>query len=151
MKISKIFPIIGILFFIYILFNIGPEKILSAFFIIKPEFFLLALLVFIPRILLYAYKWEYLCHLQNLRIKFIDVINIFLISLFYGSVTPGGFGYYIRIYYIHKKCQTSFEKCITNSLIDSATGFIGGLLLSLIGSVFLIQTYPGLFPTFFLA
>ena len=151
MKIQKIIPLIGILFFIYILFNIGPEKILSAFLTINPVFFLLAVLLFIPRMLLYAYKWQYLCYLQNMNINIIDVIKIFLISLFYGSVTPGGIGYYIRIYYIREKCHATIEKCITNSLIDSATGFIGGLLLSLLGSLLLIQTYPELFPTFLLA
>ncbi len=151
MKINKIIPLIGLLFFIYILYSIGPGKIASTFLIIKAELFLLALIFFIPRMLLYSIKWQYLCKLQKMNISLPDVIIIFLISLFYGSVTPGGVGYYIRIYYIKEKCKTTLEKCITNSLIDSATGFIGGLLLSLIGSLFLLQTNPGLLPTFLLA
>jgi uncharacterized protein (TIRG00374 family) len=151
MKINKIIPLIGLLFFIYILYSIGPEKILLTFLVIKPELFLLALLFFIPRMLIYAFKWQYLCHLQKMNISLIDVIKIFLISLFYGSVTPGGVGYYIRIYYIREKCDSSLEKCITNSLIDSATGFIGGLLLSLFGALFLLRHNPGFFPTLLIA
>jgi uncharacterized protein (TIRG00374 family) len=71
--------------------------------------------------------------------------------LFYGSITPGGIGYYIRIFYLQKKCKTTIEKSITNSLIDSTTGFIGGLLLSLLGSFLIIKQFPALFPSFLIA
>ncbi|MBU0498087.1 MAG: flippase-like domain-containing protein [Candidatus Thermoplasmatota archaeon] len=151
MKITTLFPILGLALFFYILFSIGPEKIIATFLTIKLSLFIIALLFFIPRMFLYAYKWYYLCKLQLMTIGFKDDIIIFLISLFYGSVTPGGIGYYIRIYYIKAKCYANLEKCITNSLIDSASGFIAGLLLSLVGSLIIIQTYPGLFPTFLFA
>lgn len=47
-NIGKLFPIIGIIIFIYILNDIGIEKIGFAFSSISLKYFLLALLLFIP-------------------------------------------------------------------------------------------------------
>ena len=73
-------------------------------------------------------------------------MKIFLIGTFYGNVTPGGIGSYIRILYFRKKSGASIEKCITNTVIDATTGYIVGFFIALIGSVVLIDIFPGLFP-----
>jgi uncharacterized protein (TIRG00374 family) len=73
-------------------------------------------------------------------------MKIFLIGTFYGNVTPGGIGSYIRILYFRKKSGASIEKCITNTVLDATTGFIVGFFIALIGSIVLIDIFPGLFP-----
>jgi len=56
-----------------------------------------------------------------------------LASNFYGIVTPGGIGYYIRIYYLKKRSQASWEKCIANTLVDITLNMVIGVFLALIG------------------
>ena len=143
--ISKLIPLIGVVLFIYVLVNIGVEKIAHAFLSVPPQFYLLSLLIFVPRMLLFVYKWKFVSKKQKLEFSFSYLAEVFLISLFYGSLTPGTIGWHVRIYYLKKKSQASLGKCIANSLLDSASSFIAGLFLSLIGALLLIERIPGLF------
>ncbi|MCK4347606.1 MAG: flippase-like domain-containing protein [Thermoplasmatales archaeon] len=143
-KISKLFPIIGIILLIYIIIDIGTEKIVYTFISIPIQFYALALLLFIPRLFLSSYKWQYICRKQKMDFSLLYLAKIFLITLFLGSVTPGSIGLHLRIHYLKEKSKASLEKCIANSLTESALALIAGLFLALIGSVVLIDKFPEL-------
>lgn len=145
-KITKFIPLIGIVLFLYILFDIGFEKIIHAFSFIPWYFYIIALFIFIPKLFLAGIKWQYLNDKQEIHISFLSIIKLYLLGLFYGSVTPGAIGMHIRVYYLRKKSEASFEKCIANSLIEGTLALIAGLFLGAIGSVFVLQSYPGIFP-----
>ncbi len=144
-QISKILPIIGIILFIYIIWNIGIDKITNAFVTIPIEYYVLASIFIVPRMLLYAVKWQYICKKQKMNFDFLYLQKIFMICMFYGTITPGAIGLHMRIFYLSKKGQASLEKCITNSIIDSATAFISGLILALLTSIIMFEAFPGLF------
>lgn len=144
-KISKFIPVAGILIFIYILMDIGIDDVSNAFNLISIYIFVFALLLFLPKSVLFVYKWQYICKKQKMDFSFSYLMRTFMICIFYGSVTPGALGWHMRIYYLKKKTKDSLEKCITNSLIDTTVGFIAGLFLALIGSIVLIDKFPGLF------
>jgi uncharacterized protein (TIRG00374 family) len=145
-KIMKFAPIIGIILFIYIIVDIGVEKIGGAFLSIPLQFYVLALLLFIPRLFVFVYKWQFISKKQRIDVGFWYLTKTFMVSLFYGSVTPGAIGWHMRIFYLKEKSKASLAKCITNSLIDSTTSFIAGLALALFGSLLVIEHFPGLFP-----
>lgn len=146
MKIRNFIPIIGIILFIYIIIDIGLENIFHSLLLISPIYFFIALFLIIPRVLLAAYKWLIICKKQKMEIQFFYIIKIFLISVFYGIITPASIGGFISIYYIKKKANVKWEKSITNSLLDGSTELIAGLSLALIGSIILIEYYPSIFP-----
>jgi len=143
-KISRIFPIIGIILLFYMIFNIGYEKIISTFLSIPIYYYLLALLIFIPRIILFAVKWQYISKKQKMDFSLLYLLKISLISIFYGSVTPGNVGLHSRIFYLKEKSKSSLEKCISNSFIMCAVAFLSGLFLSFVGTIILIEYIPGL-------
>lgn len=145
-KISKFIPVAGILIFIYIMIDIGIDNISNAFSLISVYIFAFALLLFFPRIILFTYKWQYICRKQKMDFKFLYLFKVIMKCTFYGSVTPGALGWHMRIYYLKKKTKDSLEKCITNSLLDTTVGFIAGLFLALIGSIVLIGKVPILLP-----
>lgn len=145
-KLTKFIPIIGIILFLYILFDIGYEKILQAFSLIPWYYYALALVVFLPKLFLAGVKWQYLNKKQEITISFPAVIKLYLLGLFYGSVTPASIGLHIRVYYLRKKSKAAFEKCIANSLIEGTLALIAGLLLAIIGSGLILPSYPGVFP-----
>lgn len=145
-KITKFIPLIGIVLFLYILFDIGYEKIIQSFSFIPWYYYIIALVVFIPKLMLAGIKWQYLNKKQEIHISFLTVIKLYLLGLFYGSVTPGAIGMHIRVYYLRKKSKAPFEKCIANSLIESTLALIAGLFLAVIGSGLILQSYPGVLP-----
>lgn len=144
-KIIKIFPFIGVILFIYILVDIGVEKIANTFLLMPPIYFVLALSLLIPRFILHSYKWQYLCSKQKMAFPLLYLLKIFLISTFYAIITPAGIGLYSRAYFLKEKSKASWEKCISNSLIDTNLGFIIGVFLALIGSFILFDNFPGIF------
>ena len=146
-KFAKLLPIIGVILFFYIIIDIGIEKISGAFLSIPLQIYVISLILSIPRLFVFVYKWQFICKKQKMNVGFWYLTKIFMVSLFYGSVTPGGIGWHIRIFYLKGKSKASLAKCIANSLIDSATGFGAGLMLALFGSLLLIDYFPGLFPT----
>ena len=104
-KIGKLFPIIGVILFIYIIIEIGAEKIAHAFLSVPLQFYALSSIIFIPILILYIYQWQYICRKQKMDFSFFYIMKIYLLGLFYGTVTPGGIGWHIRIFYLRKKVK----------------------------------------------
>lgn len=145
MKIRYLLPLIGIILLIYIVIDIGFENILNSILLISPAYFFVALVLIIPRVFLASYKWLIICRKQKMDISLIFIVKVFLISLFYGFITPASIGGYVSVYYLKKKANVKWEKSITNSLLDGSTEFIAGLSLALAGFVFLIEQYRTIF------
>ena len=145
-KLGKFIPIIGLLLFAYVIYKIGPEKIVNALAQIPIQYFALASILLIPGFLLSTYGWYYLCKKQKMYPGFYFLFKTYFIGIFYGNVTPGGIGGHIRILYLKEKAKAKIEKCLTNSMIESSSLFILGLFMSLIGSIFLFDKVPGIFP-----
>lgn len=141
-KVGKFIPIIGVILFIYIIYDIGIEKIVHSFSLIPIYFYVIATLPFLLRVVLMAYKWQYICKKQKMDFSLIYLIKIVFISTYYSAITPGGIGWYIRIFYLRKKSNASLEKCIANSLIESVTGFTPGVFLGMLGAYLLISLDP---------
>jgi uncharacterized protein (TIRG00374 family) len=144
-KIGKFLPIIGLVIFAYVIYQIGLDKIGYAFTQIPIHIFILACLPFFIRLILTVYKWQYLAKKQKMYLDLKFLSKVAFISNFYGNIIPGGFGWHIKILYIRQKTKASLEKCLTFSLIEGTTGFMMGLFLGCIGAFVLIDYYPGLF------
>lgn len=142
----KIIPIIGILLFVYIVYDIGLEKIFYSFLSIPWYYYLFALFVFLPKLAVSTVKWKYLCNKQKINASRFSLVQLFLIGLFFGSVTPGGIGLHLRTYYLHQQSNSSFEKCLANSIVDGTLNLLGGVFLAVIGSIFLISRFPSFLP-----
>jgi len=145
-KLVKFLPIIGVIIFIYIVYEIGVGKIADAFFSIPIQYFILALLIVFLRIFVYSYKWGYICKKMKINIDYFNLVKIYLIGIFYGNLTPGAIGLHLRIFYLKKKSKESIGKLLANSIIDFELAIITGIFIGLIGTIYLFNYYPGLLP-----
>jgi uncharacterized protein (TIRG00374 family) len=109
-------------------------------------YYLIALVLFLPKLALSTIKWKYLCEKQNIQASTSSLLQLFLIGLFFGSVTPGGIGLHLRIYYLKQQSNVTFEKCLTNSIIDGTLNLLGGVFLAVVGSIILIARFPSFLP-----
>ncbi len=137
--ILNISPVIGIIILIYLLSNIGFTKIINTFHQVPLEFYLLSTSLFFLRFIIFSYKWHYISKKQKLNVEMLYLGKIFLMSLFYASVTPSSIGWHIRIYHIKKKTKATWEKCIANSFLDSMLTTLSGLFLASIGAFLLVE------------
>jgi len=144
--IIKYLPLIGIILFLYLIYDLGIEKIIDTFIKIPPLIYLASVLVFLPKLVLATMKWQYICKKQNIHAPYGFLARLFMISSFYGSITPGYVGVHMRIYYLKEKTKTTIQKCIANSFIDATLTFLGGLFLSILGVILYLEGYYELLP-----
>ena len=146
MKLLRILPIIGIILFLYLIYNIGIGNITQAFSSINKTLLILSLIIFIPRSLLQTYKWYMILKKQEIHLPFFFVYKTYFIGIFYGAVTPGWLGTFIRIPYIKNKAKISLGKSTSNIVIDSALDLIGIFILCTTGSILIYAYFPNLLP-----
>lgn len=151
-KISRfkaLFPIIGLGIFVYILYDIGIERIRDALGGINIFFFLISAALLAPRIVMSTYKWKMIARQQGIEASLLLLIKLNLIGLFYGTITPLWIGDYIRIPYLKEDTRESFGKCTSTVLIDQSLEFAALFILALMGSIILINEFPSLFLVLF--
>lgn len=144
-KIKKLLPLIGIAVFVYLLVSIGVEKIWSSLLEVRLEYILLSLLLFPPIAILQTHKWNILLRKQGINLDFSYVFKLYLIGLFYGLLTPGKLGSFIRIVYLQKKLEKSIGECSASVILDRVLDIFALFTLAIIGSVLLIQYVSNLF------
>ncbi len=146
MKLLKILPIIGIILFIYIIYTNDVGKLYSALKQINLIYLVLALSLLIPRTIIYTKKWDYILKKQDIKLPYKFVVKTYLIATFYGAITPGWLGTYIRIPYIMKKGKIQLGKATSNLVIDTLIDVISIFIIILIGAILVSSKFPNLLP-----
>lgn len=145
MKSKKILPIVGIIILLYLLSTIDIASVISIFLKIPLLFSFLCLFTVVPILVLTAIQWQMVLQKQKIKVTFIYSIKNILIGYFYGFVTPGGLGAYIRAIYLKDESKQPLPKCLSNIITFNTLDFLSLLTLGMIGSFFLISTIPYLF------
>jgi uncharacterized protein (TIRG00374 family) len=143
--LRKILPIFGILILIIIIISLDIDKIINSFLSIEPKFIIYSLLLTIPKILLLGISWKIMLNEQKIRISFWYTIKIYLIGIFYGSITPGFLGHLMRAPYVKEKTNEPYGKIFVNMYIEVALRTIALFLLIITGTLLVIGRYPQLF------
>ncbi len=145
MKIQRLIPIIGLIILIVVIYSLDLKKILTIFSSINPFFLILSFLVFIPLLLLVTVEWQLLLKKQKINVSFGYSIKNFFIGYFYGFITIGGFGGYIRAYYLSEKSGAPLPKCFSNIVIFNTIELLAMFVPGFIGAIILSSVYPYLF------
>ena len=144
-KLKSLLPLIGILLFIYIIHDVGIENLYSALESMNIFLLIASFFIFVPRIFISTYKWKMVAEMQGISVKFFPLIGINLVGLFYGTVTPLWLGDWIRIFYLKEESGAALGKCASNVIIDQLIEFFSLFILSIFGSLLLLNRFPLLF------
>ena len=142
---KKLLPIIGILLLLYIILNIDVTTIIAIFQSLDPLLAFVSLFAMIPILLMINIQWQYLLRKQKIQAGFTYTLKNIFIGYFYGFVTPGGFGGYLRALYLKDETNEPLPKCLGNIIIFNTIDFITLLFLGAIGAIVLSSVYPLLF------
>ncbi|MFH0831815.1 MAG: lysylphosphatidylglycerol synthase transmembrane domain-containing protein [archaeon] len=140
MKLSKIFPFIGIALFVYIIRRIGVGSVIQSVQGIN-YFYIIIALIFLPLvIMLQSLKWKVILDRQKIGIGIAETIKIQLVSIFYGFITPARIGSFIKIAYLQEKIH-NLGKSASSVVIDRILDLLTVLLLAGLGSLFLASKF----------
>ncbi len=90
-------PVIGVLFFVYIVYSVGIGGIIKSLYGIKWLYIVGAVVLLIPVALLQTLKFSMILKKQNIDLNFSYLLRLQLISVFYGYVTSGRVGSLLKI------------------------------------------------------
>lgn len=139
---KKLLPIAGILLLIYVLWRFNIEKILSVFSTLNPVYVLLCFLSMPVFLLVLTIEWQLILKQQCIHVSYTYAVKNMFIGYFYGFITPGGFGNYLRALYLKQESNAPLPKCISNIITFNTVDLIMLFILSSIGGLFLLGQYP---------
>ena len=142
---KKLLPAVGIILLVYILWRFHVEKILTVFTTVNPFYAILCFLTFPVSILLVNIQWQMILKRQKIRVSFAYSLKNLLIGTFYGFITPGGFGNYLRALYLKLETNTPVPKCISNIITFDTIDYITVFILGAVGGILLLGQYPYFF------
>ncbi len=139
---KKLLPIAGIILFIYVLWRFNVGKIISVFSTIDPFYAAVSFLSLPLFVLVINLEWQILLKKQKIHVSFWYTFKNYFIGYFYGFITPGGFGNYLRALYLREESNTPLPKCISNIVTLNTIDLIALFIISSIGGLFLLGRYP---------
>lgn len=146
---KKYIGLIGLILFLILLIKLNLFQIISI--ISSANVFFIAL-SFIPMLMVYflkAFRWKTILSSLKIQISFTDILIMSLIGYFYGSITPGNVGDFIRSKYLSnvnsiplgESFSTVFVERIFDLMVIFYIGFIGVLYLMTSYKIFLMPIY----------
>jgi uncharacterized protein (TIRG00374 family) len=140
MKINvKLFSLIGILLFIFILTRIDLSSLFEIFLGINLFFLCCALIVNGIAIVVKSFKWKLIVSTLKKEISLSLSIRAFLIGFSFSVLTPAKLGDFVRAFYIRDEQCTlgkALSSVVTDRLIDIVTlfsfAFVGILVFSFV-------------------
>jgi len=145
-KVKLFLPFIGLIILGYIIYTLDIQKIISAFLSIDPLFVVYSLLITIPLLLLRNEIWQIVLKEQKVKVGFFCSLKIYLIGVFYGSITPGYYGQLMRVPYLKEKTNEPYGKLFINTIVETFIHSFSLYGMMIIGAVLVIGTLPELLP-----
>ena len=135
---KKSLPVVGIVLLVYVLWRFDLGKILAVFTTINPLYVALCFLGMPVIMLIVTFEWQLVLKRQCIHVSFVYSLKNFLIGYFYGFITPGGFGAYLRALYLKHESKAPLPKCVSNIITFNTLDYISLFLLGSIGGLFLL-------------
>lgn len=125
----RLFKIIGIGIFVFILFKINFSQFVGIWHKIDIVFVLAGLFFVVVEIIVRAAKWMYLLRFFSIPIPFGQSVTVFWVGLFIGMVTPGKLGDILKVYFLDV-AENSRLRALLSVVLERVTDFI---ILAVVG------------------
>jgi glycosyltransferase 2 family protein len=145
-KAKLILPFIGLIILAYIVYSLDVHKIITAFLSIDPKYILYALLLTIPLLFIRNTAWFLILREQKIKIGFFRCMKIYLIGVFFGSISPGYIGQLMRVPYLKERTSEPYGKLFVNTVIETFVHTVSLYGMMIIGAVLVVEMLPQLLP-----
>jgi uncharacterized protein (TIRG00374 family) len=145
-KIKLVLPFIGLIILVYIVYSLDTQKIITSFLSIEPIFIVYSLLLTIPLLLIRNVTWQIILKEQKITVGFFYSIKIYLIGVFYSSITPGYAGQLMRVPYLKEKTGEPYGKLFINTIIETFVHSFSLYGMMFFGAILVISLLPEILP-----
>ncbi|MFC1492524.1 lysylphosphatidylglycerol synthase transmembrane domain-containing protein [candidate division KSB1 bacterium] len=132
----KIF--LSVFFLYYVIFYIDMDRIIDTFGQADIRFLLLSFILLIPNIFLQWYKWHYLIKIPLKTVARMITLRTFLISMYFGLLTPGKLGEYGRAFLLPYNPKSAL---LGFTVLDKAYNYIVIFISGIIAVYYIFSGY----------
>lgn len=140
-KILKYLPIIGLIIFIILLYNIGILNVIEEFKKVNIIFIIISFFFMIPSIYLKGLKWNILTYTFSKKIKTVKYILFWLIGFHISLITPGKMGDLARGAYIAKEEKISIGKGLSTVIVDRVIDVVSIAIIAVLTTLLFFREY----------
>jgi uncharacterized protein (TIRG00374 family) len=90
--------------------------------------------------------WQLIMRDQKVHVGFFYSAKLFLIGLFYGTITPGYVGELMRVPYLKERTGEPYGKLFVNTVVETFVHTLSLYGMMVVGAVLVIGTIPNLLP-----
>ncbi len=137
-KKKAAFLAFGVLMIILLIKWAGLEDVIEVLRRARPDYFLLAICVYIIGILLWALRWRVLLKSLHIHASFRVILGALFVGIFVNNVTPGarGGGEPVRMYYLSKRSDGEYGPVLATVMADRVLDLIPTVIMLLISTVY---------------
>ncbi len=149
MRFIKYFALIGIGLFLYILYSIGPSVIAENLAKADPFLFAAAIALIGPPVLLKGWKQQIIVAALGRKFSLAQNTKIWLAGFFWGSITPGKAGDFLRAAYLRSSANLQLGRGLAATAVERVFDLLFLFFAALIGLAFFSLQYSaasGLIP-----
>jgi len=139
---KKILPLIGFLLLIYLLWHFEIKRIIQIFLSVNLWYLLFLPPIFFIIFLIQVLKWQIILKAQHINFPFWQLFKIHLIGTYYGFLTPGRVGHFLKAAYLKDRINKSIEECSSGILVDRFLDILVLFIFSIAGALVLISQFP---------
>ncbi len=140
MRISRLLPLVGLVLFLYIIWNMDLAEIFSILKGMNMLYLLVSIAAIIPSLIIKAFKWKLLIKSYGIDYPLTDSITSWLAGFSISLITPGRVGDISRACYLKEK-GISFGRALTTVVIDRIIDIITLFCLTITGIFVFITFY----------
>jgi len=118
MNIKKYVKFLGIIIFMFILWKIDLGEMIRVLSQIKIFFFVCALALVFPLMFIKSFRWNVLLKSQGIPYRLSDTYKVYMSSLYFGFITPGRLGEFIKAFYVRQDKDVSVSRGMSSVLVD---------------------------------
>lgn len=125
--------LLGIGLFFFIIYKIDLSKLLDCINNVKFSYVTIILLLNFVLVFTKALRWNSILKIQQVRLTLTDSFLIYYSGLFFGVISPGRLGEFVKILYLKVEKGGSLIKGILSTLIDRLFDIYVLIILGIIG------------------
>lgn len=143
--LKKFLPLIGIIIFIYLIIDIGPDIIISTLIGISPYVLILIITLMFLTFLISNFVWQLIFKKQKISISYLKSLKLLFIGVFYAIITPSRVGGYSKILYLKEETNEPTGKLFVNVFVYNLIQAIPFYLILVIAAFLIVEQFPDLF------
>lgn len=131
----------GILIIILLIWWAGVEDVIGVLKKARLDYFILAVLVYIAGVVLWALRWGVLLKSLNINASFRTILGAIFVGVFVNNVTPGarGGGEPMRMYYLSKRSNETYGPVFATIMADRILDLIPVIVMLFLSMVYVYR------------